>query len=248
MPKATPITRYLLYANIGAYVFINIFLGFIGIDLNVLFSFLGLVPHNFTQGALWQPLTSMFLHGGFIHLAMNMIALWSIGSLIENKLGAGRFTWLYFLSGLGGALLVLVLPGNPVGVTVGASGAILGLLGALAYLYPNSPLVFFIFPMKARTAALVFGGVSLVAAVFFSGAGGISHAGHLGGLLVGFLFTRYLSHKVEPVTYNEYDRGGYDFSRSTARDARYYEPSSTQQTEGPKKLYYDSATGRFFFE
>ena len=151
----------------------------------------GLVPAAFWQGAIWQPVTSMFLHApGLLHILGNMLGLWSLGSMLERGIGSSRYLWLYMISGLTGALLVVLADPGSMRATIGASGAVLGLLGAVAVLNPEARMLFFIFPMRARTAALIIG----VASVLFQSTGGldiISHLGHLGGLIGGYLYTRF---------------------------------------------------------
>lgn len=176
------VTKLFVYINIGGFVLINPYFA------GGLFSVLGLVPGDFH---FWQPLTSMFLHGSLMHIAFNMIALWTLGQPLERDMGAKKFAILYFVSGLGGALAVLILPGHLYTPTIGASGAILGLLGAMAVFYPKAEMMIFFFPMRAQTAAFVFGGFSLLLA-FVDQSSGISHAGHLGGLVVGLLVSKVL--------------------------------------------------------
>jgi membrane associated rhomboid family serine protease len=168
--------------------------------LESVFKTFGLVPANFR---FWQPVTSLFLHGSFLHLFFNMLALWSIGTPIERDIGSAKFTKLYFISGLGGAILAIFLQ-NPASITIGASSAIMGLLGAMAIFYPDNLLLVFIFPMRARTAAIIFGVISFLFAVFDSGSG-ISHAGHLGGLIAGILYSKFtMGQKREYVEEKDY--------------------------------------------
>ncbi len=148
----------------------------------------GLVPVDFWSGAVWQPFTSMFLHGNIIHIVFNMLALWSLGAPIEHKVGSSKFSVLYFVSGLMGALFVIVFQRDLSHPTIGASGAVVGLLGALAVFFPRAQLLLFFFPVKARTAAIIFGVGSLLLALTGQAAG-LSHLGHLGGLIGGVLFT-----------------------------------------------------------
>ncbi|MEQ9366257.1 MAG: rhomboid family intramembrane serine protease [Leptospirales bacterium] len=150
----------------------------------------GLAPAAFWQGAFWQPLTSMFLHASLLHIFANMLGVWSIGSMLERGIGSGRYLWLYMISGFAGALLVLAADPGATRPTIGASGAVLGLLGAIAVLSPNSMLLFFVFPVRARTAALLIGVGSLLLE-YTGGLATISHLGHLGGLVGGYLYTRF---------------------------------------------------------
>jgi len=139
-------------------------------------------PIGVAEGEWWRLVTSMFLHGGIIHLALNMLMLWWVGAPIERAIGRGRFILLYFVSGLAGAAGALLLS-EPNQATVGASGAIFGLLGAA--------LVF------ERQRNYVLGGAALSIIVLnlvltFS-VSGISIGGHVGGLVGGALCALALS-------------------------------------------------------
>ncbi len=191
--RTPPVTKAILLLNLAAFAFAwPLAPTYFGGMQSFLDEF-GLLPSRFRQGAFWQPLTSMFLHIHLLHIGVNMLGVWSIGSVLERGIGPSRFIGLYLFSGLMGGLAVAffqpILPGyNPVSVTIGASGALLGLLGAIAVLHPNSMLLLFFFPVKARTAAFLIGAISLGLAI--SGyLGGISHLGHLGGLVGGLLYT-----------------------------------------------------------
>ncbi|MBX7057344.1 MAG: rhomboid family intramembrane serine protease [Leptospirales bacterium] len=190
---APPATRLLVYLNVAIFLISFLVLSPASGSGQAVFQTFGLVPDHFWRGAFWQPLTSIFLHGGLLHLAFNMIGVWSIGSVLERGIGTARFLGLYFFSGILGSLAVAffqpMLSGSlPEVPTVGASGALLGLLGAIAILHPNSMMLVFFFPVRARTAALLIGLLSVGFA--FSGMlPGISHLGHLGGLIGGAIYT-----------------------------------------------------------
>ena len=142
----------------------------------------------------WSPLTYMFLHGGFWHLFMNMLALFFFGPPLERTWGGSYFLTYYLVAGLGGALLaVLLLPFMPeVGATtIGASGAVFGLLLAFALNWPEAPIyIWGIFPIKAKWFVGILGGFTLLATLS-GGNRGVADWAHLGGLLTGFLFLRY---------------------------------------------------------
>lgn len=123
-------------------------------------------------GEAYRFLTSMFLHAGIIHLALNMWALWVVGRVIEQALGPGRFLGLYLVSGLGGSLAVYLFTGPY--LTVGASGAIFGLFGAL----------FILLRRVGRDASSMLSLIVINVVVTFL-VPGISIAGHLGGLATG---------------------------------------------------------------
>ena len=142
----------------------------------------------------WQLVTYMFMHGGFFHLFFNMYTLYIFGSVLEKVWGTKKFLVYYFATGVGAALIhlgVQHLTGD-YALTVGASGAIYGILMGYAMLYPDSILTL-IFPpvsMKAKWFVLIFGGIEFLTGVTGVG-GGIAHFAHLGGLLFGYLLILY---------------------------------------------------------
>ena len=136
----------------------------------------------------WQPLTYMFMHGSFTHILFNMFVLFMFGIPLERRLGSSEFLAYYLFSGIatGIVLLLLRLP------TVGASAAIYGVLLGFAIFYPDTTiLVFFVIPMRAKFAVLVFTGLSLVLN-FVDRSSNISHIGHLMGVFFAgiYLFIR----------------------------------------------------------
>jgi membrane associated rhomboid family serine protease len=159
---------------------------------------LGLTPKMvFEQFALWQPLTYMFLHstGGFGHILFNMLALWMIGTDLERTWGTRFFTKYYLVTGIGAAatslLLSLFSDTFYYTTTVGASGAIYGLLLAFALYFPHRTLILFIFPVPARIAVTILGAIAFLSS-FGGPGGGIAHSAHLGGLVVGYLYLKSL--------------------------------------------------------
>lgn len=162
---------------------------------------------------IWQPITHMFMHGGFWHLFFNMYTLYIFGMVLERVWGPRKFLLFYFVTGLGAALLHVGvqfieaqvylsniesvqaqeayyrLLGTP---TVGASGAIYGVLLGYAMLFPDSVLTL-IFPpvsLKAKWFVIIFAVIELVTGIFNMG-GGIAHFAHLGGMLFGWLLIMY---------------------------------------------------------
>ena len=159
---------------------------------------LGLSPQAvFTQLALWQPFTYMFLHStsGFGHILFNMLALWMIGTDLERTWGTRFFTKYYLVTGVGAAVTSLVLSvfsdAFYYSVTVGASGAIYGLLLAFAMYFPHRTLILFIFPVPARIAVTILGAIAFLSSMGGPG-GGVAHSAHLGGLVVGYLYLKSL--------------------------------------------------------
>lgn len=131
-------------------------------------------------GAYWRLLTSMFLHGGLLHVVSNLFVLYLLGTALERTMGPLRYLLLYLFSGIGGGLAVLYL-GAQNTVTIGASGAIYGIIGALLYITFQKPTWFT--PQSVRSIRSLM----LINLVFTFLVPGVSIPGHLGGLAVGIL-------------------------------------------------------------
>jgi len=159
----------------------------------------GVVPLNFSLGAVF---TSMFLHGGWMHFLGNMLFLWIFGDNVEDRMGHGRFIVFYLLCGTVAAIAhVMSEPGSPL-PTIGASGAVAGVMGAYFVLYPRSRILallpLFIFWQIIEVPAVLFLGLWFVLQLF-SGvgtmlmatkgapAGGIAFWAHVAGFLAGVI-------------------------------------------------------------
>ena len=147
----------------------------------------------------WQLVTYMFMHGGLGHLFFNMYTLFIFGSVLENVWGTKKFLTFYFVTGIGAALVnigVQYLTGS-FALTVGASGAIYGILMGYAMLYPDSMLTL-IFPpvsMKAKWFVLIFAGIELLLGISNNPADNVAHFAHLGGLIFAFLLIMFWKKK-----------------------------------------------------
>ncbi len=137
----------------------------------------------------WILLTSMFLHGGVFHLFINMYVLFMFGSLILQKIGTKRFLIAYFAAGIiAGFISSFIYP-----AALGASGAIMGILGVVIILMPDlQVLLFFIVPMSLRQAAIL---IAIIETFMIFVPTGIANVAHLVGLLVGLLYGLYLKKK-----------------------------------------------------
>ena len=173
--------------------------------------FLGLRPADvFGEFRLWQPLTYMFLHGGIFHILFNMLVLWMFGVELERMWGSRFFTKYYFVCGLGAAattILLGLLPGafgNQLyySLTIGASGAVYGVLLAYALYFPNRPiLMFLLFPIPAKYFVMIVGAISLLSSMSGPGSG-VAHNAHLGGLVTGYLYLKGMRvHLVAEIQY-----------------------------------------------
>lgn len=181
----TDAVKKLIFANVIVFALQIITRG-------VFTEYLGLVPHwTWSRFFIWQFATYMFLHGGFWHIIVNMYILWMFGCEIERMWGSKAFLKYYFITGIGAGLLyTLVKPHSDI-PTIGASGAIYGILVAYAVMFPERKIMY-IFPpivMKARTMALLWIGIEFFQGVFGS-ADGVAHVAHLGGALVGFIYMK----------------------------------------------------------
>lgn len=146
---------------------------------------LALFPLNSGWFEPYQIVTHMFAHGGWGHLLFNMFALWSFGSMLERVWGPKRFLIFYLACGLAAGVAQLFLSDA---AAVGASGAIMGLLAAFAYLFPNTELIIFPVPVpvKAKWAIMVIAAIDLFGGVYPTGSN-IAHFAHLGGLVMGLI-------------------------------------------------------------
>jgi membrane associated rhomboid family serine protease len=180
--------RTILAATLIGYL-IQVFVPIIlGIDQRVMIEMFGFVPT--IEGTLYQPwrlVTYLFLHGGFWHLVFNMLWLWWMGRVVEETLGPRVFTVIYFGAGIGGALINLALTSIWVGnLTIGASGAVFGIMVAFAMLYPTAPIMLFLLPpIEARW--VVAGLIAFDLIMQTSGTGGnTARLVHLGGAFMGW--------------------------------------------------------------
>jgi hypothetical protein len=148
----------------------------------------------------WIILTSMFLHANFFHLFVNLYALLMFGSLVERAIGKKQFFIVYFLSGL----LAATIPFYD--AALGASGAIMGIVGMVIILFPNLPvLLFFFIPMTMRTAGIIFAALDIFG-MFTSTGSGIAHYAHLvglaTGLIYGYFYLKKYKHKFKTKPFN----------------------------------------------
>jgi membrane associated rhomboid family serine protease len=207
-------TKNLLVINILAYAATWVLKGS-GVDLNGL---LGLHFFLASEFHVYQFLTYMFLHGSFTHILFNMFALWMFGSVIERVWGPKKFLFYYIVCGVGaGIVQELVQYGSYMAqglaayqyvnmggaqismdsyinlwTTIGASGAVYGILLAFGMIFPNERLFIIPFPFPIKAKWLIVGYIAIELFSAMSGPGdGVAHMAHLGGMLFGFLLIRY---------------------------------------------------------
>ncbi|MCK9425312.1 MAG: rhomboid family intramembrane serine protease [Ignavibacteriaceae bacterium] len=187
-----PVIKNLLIIN-GAIFFLMMMMQnivFEGVPAEqIIIRWFALMP--FGEGfQIWQLVSYQFLHGGFSHILFNMFALWMFGAEIENTWGSKKFLIYYLSCGIGAGLLHLFLSPLLTGAlapTIGASGAIYGVMIAFAMFFPDRLIfLYFFIPVKAKYF-IAFMIVFEFLAVDSVGSG-VAHLAHLGGALVGFLF------------------------------------------------------------
>jgi len=199
----TPAVQWLLIANVGIFFFEILLRTFWGISAyNWFVKAFGLVPFAVTHGLrFWQPFTYLFLHEGSTiwHILTNMFMLYMFGRELELVWGRTRFLQYYFLTGVGAGLINVIVNTIPVFwgrppseiPTIGASGAIFGILLACAIMFPDRQVMMFPIPIKMtmRTFVIVMTALEFLG-TFGLGGSNISHICHFGGMLVGWVYLR----------------------------------------------------------
>lgn len=189
----TPITKNLIILNVVVFVLANLIFPPM---YDYLVAYFPLSP-NFKS---WQIITHMFMHAGIMHIAFNMIALASFGSVLERVLQGRKYVILYFLSGFGALLLhSLWLYYQMISTQeiidsrmLGASGAIFGVMAGFTALYPNAEMfiMFIPFPIKAKILLPIV----IIGSLYFGitgGGGNVAHFAHIGGAIVGYLLVKF---------------------------------------------------------
>ena len=209
-----PVTKNLLIVNVLVFMATWVFERS-GTDLTSLFGLHFFLASDFR---VYQFLTYMFLHGGFTHILFNMFALWMFGSVMERVWGPKKFLFYYIVCGVGAGIIqelvqyadymiqglaayqyvnaggVQMTTGTYINLwtTIGASGAVYGILLAFGMIFPNERLFIIPFPFPIKANWLVTGYVPFKLFPAMSGPGdGVAHMAHLGGMLFGFLLIRY---------------------------------------------------------
>jgi membrane associated rhomboid family serine protease len=181
----TPAVKWIIWANVAAFVATVVH--------HDLIYLLGVNPSEVIEHyRLWQPITYMFIHVGPTHILFNMLGIWMFGVELERMWGTQFFLRYYAVTGIGAAITTIVVALLPFAVTeqtystvtVGASGALFGILLAFALYFPERPILLaMLFPIPAKYFVVIIGALS-----YFSSPGGVAHAAHLGGVVFGYLY------------------------------------------------------------
>lgn len=234
MQNIPTVTRNLLIINVLVFLATTV-MGMTGIDLNGLLGLHFILAPDFH---IYQLFTYMFAHGGWSHIFFNMFALWMFGCIVERTWGPKKFLFYYVVCGVGAGLFqelaqfcqfyllasdlisgfhlsqtMLVAESNATFLnawtTVGASGAIYGILLAFGMLYPEERLFIFPLPLPIKAKWFVVGYAAIELFMAFSTSGdGVAHLAHLGGMVFGFFLIRYWR-RYPDIGYNR--RGGQQF-------------------------------------
>jgi len=203
-------TLTIILANVAVFLFE---LGLSEGQLKNLFFLFGFIPATYSNATwaavmlspsgYWPFLTSMFLHGGWLHIIFNMWSLWIFGDNVEDRMGHVGFLVFYLLCGLAAGILHLLTNLNSMLPTVGASGAIAGVMGAYLLLYPYARIItmipVFFYPVFIEVPAVIFIGLWLYSQLFSGVAslsvttqvGGIAWWAHVGGFMAGAVLTHF---------------------------------------------------------
>lgn len=184
MLRLTPVVRNLIFINVAVFILQMVF-----------------ARYNVTERlALWdmdseffrpyQLFTYMFAHGGISHIFFNMLGLAFIGPILENYWGAGKFTLFYMITGIGAGVFNIIAHSffKVDALTVGASGALYGILMGFGMLFPNMEVRLLIppIPIKAKYLVVVLGGLAFI----MDSSGQVAHFAHLGGAVVAFILVK----------------------------------------------------------
>jgi membrane associated rhomboid family serine protease len=199
---------------------------------------------------IWQLITYQFMHGGFGHILFNMFALWMFGMEIENMWGSKKFLYYYLLCGVAAGLLQLFIPpllGTAAAVTIGASGAVYGVLIAFGLLFPNRHIyLYFLVPVRAK---YLIGFLIILEFLLIDSAGSnVAHLAHLGGALCGFLYIMFDKTIDSPIKQTLMGKRGYSSGGSfknpfenigeklrkrgdSIEEAKYYDMKDKEESE-----------------
>ncbi len=189
-PVTPPVIKQLIIANAVVFV-LQVVMPQLGIT-----SFGAVVPYRvFQEGWLWQPFTYMWLHGGLMHVAFNMFALWMFGTQIAMAWGEKKFLRFYLICGVGAGFIIAAWPYVAVGLgiqpsnilghsTLGASGAVFGVLLAYSLTWPDRYIMLIFPPIPIKAIYFI---PFILFMEYAAGPSNVSHIGHLGGVIVGWI-------------------------------------------------------------
>ena len=259
MNNMPTMTKNLLIVNILAFIATWVF-QMRGVDLTAA---LGLHFFMASDFRIYQFLTYMFLHGGFTHILFNMFALWMFGSVIERVWGPKKFLFYYIVCGIGAGLIQELVQYADYAIqglaayqyvstggvqmttdsyinlwtTIGASGAVYGILLAFGMIFPNERLFIIPFPFPIKAKWLIVGYIAIELFSAMSGPGdNVAHMAHLGGMLFGFLLICYWQHHPDSSQHFGRSRGQEFFDNMKRRyDERRQHANMAAERPDPRR-------------
>jgi membrane associated rhomboid family serine protease len=188
-PRLSPAIKILIIFNTAVFLFDLLLRGFLKSDFIIYY--FALTPELIAQKFyIWQIFTYQFLHGGFFHILFNMAVLWMFGAELEYKWGSDRFLKFYLSTGAMTGLMIFIF-NHLMGLTIptiGASGVVYAVMMVYAIYWGNRLIyIWMIIPIKVKYFVMIMGGVSFISMIT-PGQSNISHIGHLGGLISGFIY------------------------------------------------------------
>ena len=187
-PRITGMVKLLIIANVAVFLW-NLLAGFAG--AHEIIRIFGLTPALVvTRLYFWQLVTYLFLHGGFFHILFNMFALWMFGSELERTWGSRAFLRYYFVTGVGAGLFSVLADPFSMIPTIGASGAVYGILLAYCMLFPERYVyLYMLIPVKVKYFVAFLGALAFLSALGSPGST-VAHIAHLGGMVVGLVYLK----------------------------------------------------------
>ena len=251
-----PVTKNLLIINTICWLAMVVFRRF-GIDMNGIFGLYYVLSDGFH---FWQPFTYMFMHQNFQHIFFNMFAVWMFGAPIEQRWGSRKFLIYYLVTGVGAGVIqelvwAAMYGGMPVSaITIGASGAVFGILFAFAWLFPDVKmfLLFVPIPISARVFVGLYALVELFAGLGNFSGDNVAHFAHLGGMLFGWLLLLWWRHKdretFSSTPYESKLKGWWQKQKEKRRQKKEDKDYSSYHYQDPvsddKKSKHDDETDR----
>ena len=220
-----PVIKYLLISNVLIFLFQYFVLTAMS-NQTIAIQFMKLFALNPIGSTVfpfypWQLITYLFMHGGFLHLFLNMFALWMFGMELENIWGSKKFLTYYMVCGVGAGLANLFLSPLLTDInvpTIGALGAIYGVLVAFGMMFPERPIfLYFLFPIKAKYFVIIYMVIELISVGSQSG---IAHIAHLGGALVGFIYMMISNYDITRLF--KFNQGGHSIKKTSNRPSNIY--------------------------
>lgn len=188
-PPFTPFMKKLIFFTVGCFLIQKVAPYVLDIDLINIFA---LRPAELIKDlTVWQLLTYMFLHGGIMHIVVNMLMLWMFGAELEGYFGKAHFLFYYLTAGIFAGLVSAVCYYNSMTPIVGASGAIFALLISYGFIYPDRQILFFgIFPMKTKYFILLVCLMTFWVPLMDNSGDGVAYFAHIGGIVFGLVYMK----------------------------------------------------------